>query len=181
MEKDIKFFIDNECPCLASKKHQVIWHAPLGTITSALLMDIIAIDFLKVDRTAGGYEYFLVIIDNSRDIRMRMLLLQTNLQKLLLKTFQWFCSEIRNTKLNPTRPRERNLKKTVWRIREVFWKQLTRYVHVYATTNKSTKTAAEKLFNDFILKFGTPNLTLHAQWKETWKQNVWRIREIFWK
>ena len=28
-----------------------------------MVMDIIASDFLKVDRIAGGYEYFLVIID----------------------------------------------------------------------------------------------------------------------
>ena len=70
-------------------------------------MDIIAIDFLKVDKTAGGYEYILVIID-----------------------------------------------------------QFTRYAQAYATTNKSAKTAAEKLFNDFVLKFGTPNRILHDQGKE---------------
>ena len=70
-------------------------------------MDIIAIDFLKVDREAGGYEYILVTID-----------------------------------------------------------QFTRYAQAYATTNKSAKTAAEKLFNDFVLKFGTPNRILHDQGKE---------------
>ena len=70
-------------------------------------MDIIAIDFLKVDRAAGGYEYILVIID-----------------------------------------------------------QFTRYAQAYATTNKSAKTAAEKLFNYFMLKFGTPNRILHDQGKE---------------
>ena len=70
-------------------------------------MDIIAIDFLKVDRAAGGYEYILVIID-----------------------------------------------------------QFTRYAQAYATKNKPAKTAAEKLFNDFVLKFGTPNRILHDQGKE---------------
>ena len=63
MEKDIKFFIDNECLCLASKKQHITPHAPLGTLTSTSPMEIIAIDFLKVDRAAGGYEYILVIID----------------------------------------------------------------------------------------------------------------------
>ena len=107
MEKDIKFFIDNECHCLALKKKQhVTPHAPLGTVTSTP-MDIIAIDFLKVDRAAGGYEYILVIID-----------------------------------------------------------QFTRYVQAYATINNSAKTTAEKLFNDFLLKFGTPNRILHDQGKE---------------
>ena len=107
MEEDIKFFIDNKCPCLASRKQRITAHAPLGTVTSTSPMDIIAIDFLKVDRAAGGYEYILVIID-----------------------------------------------------------QFTRYAQAYATTNKSAKIAAEKLFNDFVLKFGTPNRILHDQGKE---------------
>ena len=89
------------------KKQHFSPRGPLGTITLAMVMDVIAIDFLKVDRTAGGYEYFLVIID-----------------------------------------------------------QFTRHTHAYATTNKTTKTAAEKLFNDFVLKFRTPTRTLHAQGKE---------------
>ena len=107
MEKDIKFFIDDECPCLASKKQHITPHAPSGTVTPTSPMDIIAIDFLKIDRAGGGYEYILVVID-----------------------------------------------------------QFTRYAQAYATTNKSTKTAAEKLFNDFVLKFGTPNRILHDQGKE---------------
>ena len=107
MEKDIKFFIDNECPCLASKKQHISPHASLGTVTSTSSMDIIAIDLLKVDRAAGGYENILIIID-----------------------------------------------------------QFTRYAQAYATTNKSAKTAAEKLFNDFVLKFGTLNRILHNQGKE---------------
>ena len=63
MEKDIKFFIDNDCPCLASKKTNKNPHAPLGTVTSASQMDIVAIDFLKVDRAARGCEYILIITD----------------------------------------------------------------------------------------------------------------------
>ena len=54
-------------------------------------MDIITIDFLKVDKAACGYEYILIIID-----------------------------------------------------------QFTRYAQAYATTNRSAKNAAEKLFNDFL-------------------------------
>ena len=70
-------------------------------------MDIIAIDFPKVDRAAGGYEYIIIVID-----------------------------------------------------------QFTRYAQAYATTNKSAKTATEKLFNGFVLKFGTPYRILHNQGKE---------------
>ena len=120
MEKDIKFFIDNKFPCLASKKQHITPHAPLGTVTSTSPMDIIAIDFLKVDRAAGGYEYILVIID-----------------------------------------------------------QFTRYAQAYATINKSAKTAAEKLFSDFVLKFGTPNRILHDQGKEF--ENKLFDELVFWK
>ena len=70
-------------------------------------MDLIAINFLKVDRTAGGYEYILIIID-----------------------------------------------------------QFTRHGQAHATKSTSAKTAAEKLFNDFELKFGTTNRILHDQGKE---------------
>ena len=70
-------------------------------------MDIIATDFLKADRPAGGYEYILVAVD-----------------------------------------------------------QFTRYALAYATTNKSAKTAAEKLFNDFVLRLGMPNRILHNQGEE---------------
>ena len=91
---------------LRKKKH-IALHAPLGTVPSASPMDIIAIDFLKADRAAGGYEYILIVID-----------------------------------------------------------QFTRYAQAYATTNKSAKTAAEKLFNDFVLKFRMPNRILHNQGEE---------------
>ena len=44
-------------------KQHITPHAPLEIVTSTPLMDIIAIDFLKVDVATGGYEYIFVIID----------------------------------------------------------------------------------------------------------------------
>ena len=63
MENDIQHFIDPTCPCLVSREKHVIPQAPLVTVTANTPLDIIAIDLLKVDRTAGGYEYILVVID----------------------------------------------------------------------------------------------------------------------
>ena len=63
MENDIRHFIDHKCPCLASRKTHVIPQAPIGTVTANATMDINAIDFLKVDRAAVGYEYILIAID----------------------------------------------------------------------------------------------------------------------
>ena len=36
-----------------------------------------------------------------------------------------------------------------------------RYTQVYPTRNKEAKTAAEKLFNDYILRFGMPGKIIH--------------------
>ena len=42
----------------------------------------------------------------------------------------------------------------------------TRYTQVYPTRNKEAKTAATKLFNDYILRFGAPGKILHDQGRE---------------
>ena len=42
----------------------------------------------------------------------------------------------------------------------------TRFVHIYAMKNKSTISAAEKIFNEFILNFGFPKRIHHDQGRE---------------
>ena len=42
----------------------------------------------------------------------------------------------------------------------------TRYTQVYPTHNKEAKTAAEKFFNDYILRFGMPGKIIHDQGRD---------------
>ena len=42
----------------------------------------------------------------------------------------------------------------------------SRFVQVYPTTNKSVKTAADRLYNDFMLRYGLPGKILHDQERE---------------
>ena len=39
----------------------------------------------------------------------------------------------------------------------------TRFARAYATCDKSAKTAADKLFNDFVMRFGFPETILHDE------------------
>ena len=43
---------------------------------------------------------------------------------------------------------------------------LTQYTQLYSTRNKEAKTAAEKLFNDYVLRFGMPGKIIHDQGRE---------------
>ena len=77
---------------------------PLQPITTTARFELIAIDFLHLEKSSGGYEYIPVVMDH-----------------------------------------------------------FTRYVQAYATKNKSARTVAEKLYNDFVLRFSFPLKIHHDQ------------------
>uniref|UniRef100_A0A4W5JIK1 Gypsy retrotransposon integrase-like protein 1 n=1 Tax=Hucho hucho TaxID=62062 RepID=A0A4W5JIK1_9TELE len=107
MQHDIEHFITKVCKCIKQKKPSVITRAPMQHVRATAPFEMISIDYVHLEKSRGGYEYILVILDN-----------------------------------------------------------FTKFAQAYPTRNKSGKTAAKKLFEDFFPKFGFVSKIHHDQGKE---------------
>ena len=119
MQADIEFFIGNVCRCLKQRAAVTKTRAPLQPIMTTSPFELVSIDFVHLEKSRGGYEYILVIVDH-----------------------------------------------------------FTRYVQAYANRNKSAKTAANQLYNDFILRFGFPHKIHHDQGGEFENKLFDRLQQL---
>ena len=64
MASDIDSYIKNKCPCVITKKPNVSERAPLVPIHAAYPFEMVSMDYLKVDKCKGGFQYILVVTDH---------------------------------------------------------------------------------------------------------------------
>ena len=64
MQRDVEHYCSKVCPCLKDRKPAQHTREPLGTIITTAPFELISIDFLHLERSKGGFEYILVIVDN---------------------------------------------------------------------------------------------------------------------
>ena len=119
MKSSIEHFVRRQCRCIISTQPNVADQAPLIPMTSTFPLERVSIDYMKLDRAKGGYEYALVCIDN-----------------------------------------------------------FTKFVQIYATKNKSGLAAADKIFNELVLKYGLPKRLHHDQGKEFRNSLFKRLRQL---
>ena len=64
MHTKIVEYVTKVCPCLKARVSNIHTRAPLQNITSAMPLELISIGFLHLERSVGGYEHILIIVDN---------------------------------------------------------------------------------------------------------------------
>ena len=64
MQGDIEEYTQKRCRCLIQKRTRQQQVAPLVSIHSSTPMELVSIDFLHLEKSSGGYEYILLIVDH---------------------------------------------------------------------------------------------------------------------
>ena len=64
MASDIENHIRRKCRCIVTKKPNIPDRAPLVPIKATHPFQMVSLDFLKLDKCQGGYEYVLCVVDH---------------------------------------------------------------------------------------------------------------------
>ena len=64
MRSDIEYYTTKVCSCLKQRKPNTISRAPMSCITTSQPFELVSIDFVHLERSSGGFEYILVIMDH---------------------------------------------------------------------------------------------------------------------
>ena len=64
MYRDIEYFVTQQCRCIKQKKPNTLTKAPKQHLMTSAPFEVISIGFLHLDKSKGGYEYVLLIVDN---------------------------------------------------------------------------------------------------------------------
>ena len=87
MQRDIEHYIGHVCQCAKRKVPTLKTRAPLQPILTSAPFELISINFLHLERSTGGYEYILVVMDSSYIIVATRSFFKTNFFKINFSKF----------------------------------------------------------------------------------------------
>ena len=64
MSHDIEHYIRRKCRCIVTKKPNVPERAPLVPIKATYPFEMVSLDYMKLDKCQGGFEYVLCVVDH---------------------------------------------------------------------------------------------------------------------
>ena len=64
MQRDVEHYITNVCHCVKQKPPRLKIRAPLQPIITSSPFELVSIDFVHLEKSSGGFEYILVIVDH---------------------------------------------------------------------------------------------------------------------